>query len=146
MKVLVLVAQLYPTLCDPTDCGTPGSSVHGILQARILEWVAISFSRRSSQLRDRTHVSQALSHLSWHYAKACLSTGQRGSLTARTSQFKKQNKMQNCSLIKYGSFCMKPNKCILLSETEQRASSKTAAALPGGWAIRLNASLPLLLI
>lgn len=41
---------------------------------------------------------------------------------------------------------MKPNKCILLSETEQRASSKTAAALPGGWAIRLNSSLTLLLI
>ena len=36
--------QLCPTLCDPTDCGLPGSSVHGILQARILEWVAISFS------------------------------------------------------------------------------------------------------
>ena len=39
----VLVAQLYPTLCDPMDCSPPGSSVHGILQARILEWVAISF-------------------------------------------------------------------------------------------------------
>ena len=36
------------TLCDPTDCSPPGSSVHGILQARILEWVAISFSRGSS--------------------------------------------------------------------------------------------------
>ena len=39
------------------DCGQPGSSVHGILQARILEWAAISFSRRSSQPRDRTQVS-----------------------------------------------------------------------------------------
>ena len=38
------VAQLCPTLCDPMDCSLPGSSVHGILQARILEWVAISFS------------------------------------------------------------------------------------------------------
>ena len=38
------VAQLCPTLCDPMDCSPPGSSVHGILQARILEWVAISFS------------------------------------------------------------------------------------------------------
>ena len=37
--------QSYPTLCDPTDCSLPGSSVHGILQARILEWVAISFSK-----------------------------------------------------------------------------------------------------
>ena len=38
------VAQLCPTLCDPVDCSLPGSSVHGILQARILEWVAIPFS------------------------------------------------------------------------------------------------------
>ena len=42
------VAQSCPTLCDPVDCSPPGSSVHGILQARILEWVAISFSRKSS--------------------------------------------------------------------------------------------------
>ena len=42
------VAQLCPTLCDPVDCSLPGSSVHGIFQARIQEWVAISFSRGSS--------------------------------------------------------------------------------------------------
>ena len=42
------VAQSCPTLCDPVDCSPPGSSAHGILQARILEWVAISFSRGSS--------------------------------------------------------------------------------------------------
>ena len=48
MVYRVLVAQLCPTLCDPTDCGSPGSSVHAILQARILEWVAIPFSRGSS--------------------------------------------------------------------------------------------------
>ena len=40
-------AQLCPTLCDPVDCCPPGSSIHGILQARILEWVAICFSRQS---------------------------------------------------------------------------------------------------
>ena len=51
------VAQSCPTLCDPVDCILPGSSVHGILQARILEWVAISFSRGSSQPRDQTWVS-----------------------------------------------------------------------------------------
>ena len=51
------VAQSCPTLCDPVDCSLPGSSVHGILQARILEWVAISFSRGSSRPRDRTQVS-----------------------------------------------------------------------------------------
>ena len=47
----VFVAQSCPTLCDPMDCSLPGSSVHGILQERVLEWVAISFSRGSSQPR-----------------------------------------------------------------------------------------------
>ena len=46
-----------PTLCDPIDCSLPSSSVHGIFQARILEWVAISSSRGSSQPSDRTCVS-----------------------------------------------------------------------------------------
>ena len=45
-------------LCNPMDCSLPGSWVHGILQARELEWVAISFSRGSSQPRDRTRVSR----------------------------------------------------------------------------------------
>ena len=51
------VAQSCPTLCDPMDCSPPGSSVHGIFQARILEGVDISFSSRSSRLRDWTQVS-----------------------------------------------------------------------------------------
>ena len=51
-KVKVLVAQSCPTLCDPMNCCLPGSSVHGILQARILEWDAIPFSKGSSQPRD----------------------------------------------------------------------------------------------
>ena len=50
-------AQLCPTLCDPMDCSPSGSSVHGIFQARILHWLAISFSRGSSWPRDQTHVS-----------------------------------------------------------------------------------------
>ena len=53
----VLVAQSYPILCDPMACSLPGFSVHGIFQARVLEWVAISFSRGSSRLRDWTQVS-----------------------------------------------------------------------------------------
>ena len=57
MKVKVLAVQSCPTLFDPMDCSPPGFSVHGILQARILKWVAIPFSRGSSQLRDQTHVS-----------------------------------------------------------------------------------------
>ena len=49
--------QLCPTLCDPMDSSPPGSSDHRILQARILEWIAISFSRGSSWPRDCTHIS-----------------------------------------------------------------------------------------
>ena len=48
------VDQSCPTLCDPVDCSLPGSSVQWIFQARILEWVAISFSTESSQPRDQT--------------------------------------------------------------------------------------------
>ena len=51
-----LVTQSCLTFCDPMDCSSPGSCVHGISQARILEWVAISFSRGSSQPRDQTCV------------------------------------------------------------------------------------------
>ena len=50
----VLRPQLCPTLCNPIDCSPPGSTVHGIFQARILEWIAISYSRGSSRPKDRT--------------------------------------------------------------------------------------------
>ena len=50
------VTQLCPTLCDPMDCSLPDSSVHGIFQARILEWVAISLSRGFSRPRDWTQI------------------------------------------------------------------------------------------
>ena len=56
-EVKVWVAQLCPTLCNPMDGGPLGSSVHGIFQARILEWVAIPFSTGSSWPRDQTQVS-----------------------------------------------------------------------------------------
>ena len=56
-KVKVLVTQLCLILCDTVDCSPPGSSVHGLLQARILEWVGIPFSRGSSWLRDGIQVS-----------------------------------------------------------------------------------------
>ena len=52
----MLVVQLCLTLCDPMDCSPPGSSVHVIHQARILEWIDISFSRGSSRLSDQTQV------------------------------------------------------------------------------------------
>ena len=65
MKVKVLVAQLCLILCNPMDCSPPGSSVHGILQARILEWIAIPSSRGSSQPSDQTHISHISSTGRW---------------------------------------------------------------------------------
>ena len=57
--------QSCPTLCDRVDCSPPGSSVHGILQARALEWVAMPSSRRSSPPRDRTCVSSVSCIARW---------------------------------------------------------------------------------
>ena len=57
-SLCVLVAQPCLTLCDPMDCSPPRSFVHGIFQAIVLEWVAISFSRGSSRPRDQTQVSR----------------------------------------------------------------------------------------
>ena len=54
---MLCCAQSRPNLCNPVDCNLTGSSVHGILKARIPEWVAISVSRGSSWPRDRTHIS-----------------------------------------------------------------------------------------
>ena len=56
-EVKVWVAQSCPTLCNPLDCRLSVSSVHGILQVRILKWVALPSSRESSQPRDQTHIS-----------------------------------------------------------------------------------------
>ena len=57
MLCCVQLIQSCPILCDPVDCSPPASSVHGILQARILEWVAMPSSRGSSQPRDLSQVS-----------------------------------------------------------------------------------------
>ena len=54
------VPHSHPTLCDPMDHSLPGSSVHGIFQARILEWVSVSFSRGSSRPRDQTRLSHTV--------------------------------------------------------------------------------------
>ena len=69
------VTQLCLTLCHPMDCSLPVSSVHGIFQARTLEWVAITFSRRSSQPRDWSrlpHCRQTLYHLSHQGSKSVM--------------------------------------------------------------------------
>ena len=66
--IVVLVAKLCPSFCDPMNYNPQGSSVHGISQARLLEWVAISFSRGSSQTRDRTCISCVGRHILYHWA------------------------------------------------------------------------------
>ena len=63
MKVEV---KAFPTLCDPMDCSLSGVSVHGIFQARVLEWIAISFSRGSSRPRNRTWVSHITGRRFYH--------------------------------------------------------------------------------
>ena len=75
--------QLCPTLCNPVDYSPPGSSVHGILQARILEWVAISFSRGSSWPRNWTHVSCLL-----HWQAGSLLLAPPGMLKSTHESFK----------------------------------------------------------
>ena len=66
------VTRLCPTLCNPMDCSLPGSSVHGILWARILKWVALSFSRRSSWPRDRTWISFTAGRFFTNWAQGSL--------------------------------------------------------------------------
>ena len=74
-------AQSCPALCDPMDCSPPGSSVHGISQARIQAWVAIPFSRGSSRPRDQTHVSciSCISRQILYHCTTCKATFRVGS-------------------------------------------------------------------
>ena len=81
-----VVAKSSLTLCNPMDCSLPGSSVQEILQARILEWVAVSFSRGSSQPRDWTRVSSIGRWLLYHWAT-------RESLFTATSLFPRERTM-----------------------------------------------------
>ena len=81
----VLLAQTCPTLCDPMDGSPPGSSVYGALQARILEWVAIPFSRGSSPPRGRTQVRCSAGRFSTVWANR----GSKSHITFLKSSFSK---------------------------------------------------------
>ena len=87
-NVKMLVAQLCLTLCNPMDCSAPGSSIHRILQARILEWVAIPFSVTSSQLRDQSQVSCIAGRFFtvWAIREALVRTIAKGTLNIKWSQ------------------------------------------------------------
>ena len=88
------VLQLCLTLCNPMDCSLPGFSVHGILQARILEWVAISFSRGTSWPRDRTWVSLFMGRL-YHLSHQGSPNGHEFELTPGDG--KRQGSLACCS-------------------------------------------------
>ena len=70
LESVTVVAQLLchvQQFCKPIDCSPPGSSVHGIFQARTLEWVTISFSRGSSWPRNHTHISCSVRQILYHH-------------------------------------------------------------------------------
>ena len=84
-SVCVLVAQLCLILCDPMDCSPPGSSIHGISQARILEWVAVAFTRGSSWSRDQTHIQfNSDDHYLYYCGKSSSPHSQQKSLNCST--------------------------------------------------------------
>ena len=89
------VAQWCPTLCNPMNCSLPASSIHGIFQARILEWFAISFSRGSSWPRDWTWVFHIAGRLFTIWAT-------RESLTGQLNNNKCLKNLYNCALTSDG--------------------------------------------
>ena len=101
------VTQSCPTLCDPMDCSPPGSSVHGILQASILEWVAMPFSKGLPRLRDRTQVSCT--------AGGCFTTELPGKPTYRS---KSPNKRKMKYLMRHSSFQKEGHSLITSRATE----------------------------
>ena len=93
-------AQSCPILCDSLDCSLTGSSVHGIFQARILNWVAISYSRGSSWSRDRIHVPCIGRRILYHHAswenpllRPCKQT--------KTKNWGKKKKLKHFALVKF---------------------------------------------
>ena len=110
------VAQSCPTLCNPMDCSIAGSSFHGILQARVLEWVAISFSRGSSWPRDLTHISCISRQILYHWA----------TMEAPIVCIKKWKIMRTIlTILTYNSLC------IIFSSLRRRQWQLTPVLLPG---------------
>ena len=104
----VLAAQSFLSLCDPMDCSLPGSSVHGILQTRILQWVARAFSR-GSFLTQRLnpgllHCKQILYHLSHQGCYIMPYNGTNGSPFIPLQVARPPRKHQRCSRIQQSWF------------------------------------------
>ena len=118
LYICCLVAKSCPTLfVTPLDGSPPGSPVHGISQARILEWVAVSFSRGSSHPRDWTHVSCTGSQIHYHWATREAHTSYTSylkSFSSRCKRLGKKNKRKcipvsnlNC-VLRTESCCLEP--------------------------------------
>ena len=115
----VLVAQSCLTLCDPVDCSPPGSSVHGILQARILEWVALSSSRGSSWPRDQICIS-CLLHCRW----MLYLLSHWGSPMKTLAMYKCSLQMVISQHFQGTSHCMCTHLCINMCQEKQMAQYK----------------------
>ena len=110
----MLVTQSCPTLCDPRYCSPQGSSLHGILQARVLEWVAIPFSRGPSPPRDGTQISCRTCRQILY----CLSYQVHRQVIFKEMNLKLLSLMkENCSLIPqpYLNICMLPGTRLIFS-------------------------------
>ena len=97
-----LIAQSCLTLCNPKDCSPPGPSVHGIFQARTLEWVAILFSRGSSQPRDQTWVSCIDRWATWEALYLGLSFNEAQLLSSEKSKENKKERSTELSALAHG--------------------------------------------
>ena len=118
VKVKVLVTQSCPTLCIPMDCSPPGSSVLGILQVRILAWVAVPFSRGSSWFIDWTQVSCIAGRFFtiWANKEVLTMWGQALKwLECRCKRFLTKTKNTNAFL---SSFYISPRECWWLLSSE----------------------------
>ena len=130
--VLCLVVQSYLTLCDPMDCSLPGSSVHGIVQARILEWVSMPSSRGSSQPRDRIQISlwrRILYHLS-HQG----SSGSKGSIQEMLGNQCKLFEGKGCDFLSKCCFPKNIEQCLIHSRRSNHLLTEcsTTAFTPKG--------------
>ena len=103
------VSQSCPTLCDPVDCSLPGSSVHAIFQAIVLEWIAISFSRESSQLRDRTQ----LSHIVDRRFTVCANYSIQRKLKIKIKKLSRKAKREQWRLCSF-HYCLIPIVLLIL--------------------------------
>ena len=91
-KVKMLVVESYLTLYDSVDCSPLGSSVHGIFQVRLLEWFAVSFSRRSFQSRDQTQVSCTAGRFFTDWATRKLYTHRKNNMESKIKIIDKMKK------------------------------------------------------